>query len=306
MMIDGQRDLIGYGRKPPNPRWPNDARIAVSFVLNIEEGSEYSIGDGDGFAEATVTEFDDSYVPRGSRDLAAESMFEYGSRVGVWRVLRLFEKYGLPLTLNACALAVERNAELAAAIRDKNYDICCHGWRWVDHFRLSEDEERRHIANAIESLQRVTGQRPAGWCCRTGPSLNTRRLLVEAGGFLYDSDVYNDELPYWVDVSGTDHLTLPYTHTNNDTKYAPGPFATSADYETWHCNAFDWLYREGAEQPKMMSVGLHARMIGHPARIVGLARFLEHILRHPHVWVCERVEIARHWHAHHPAQRRSS
>lgn len=303
MMINGHRDLVGYGRNPPDPQWPDGARLAVNFVLNIEEGSEYSIGDGDGFSEATVTEFEDSYVPRGARDLAAESMFEYGSRIGVWRVLRLFERYGLPLTLNACALAVERNAELAAAIREKSYDICCHGWRWVDHFRLSAEDERLHIARAKETLQRVIGRAPEGWCCRTGPSLNTRRLLVEEGGFLYDSDVYNDELPYWVHVGGTAFLTLPYTHANNDTKYAPGPFATSADYATWHCDAFDWLYREGAERPTMMSVGLHARMIGHPARMVGLARFLEHILRHSHVWVCERIQIARHWHANHPAER---
>jgi allantoinase len=301
MMIDGQRDLVGYGKNPPHPRWPNDARVAVSFVLNIEEGSEYSIGNGDGFAEATVTEFDASYVPRGDRDLAAESMFEYGSRVGVWRVLRLFEKYGLPLTLNACAVAVERHEELAAAIREKNYDICCHGWRWVDHFLLSGDVEREHIAKAIASLERSTGRRPLGWCCRTGPSVNTRRLLVEAGGFLYDSDVYNDELPYWIDVNGTHHLTVPYTHSNNDSRYAPGPLATSADYATWHCDAFDWLYQEGADQPKMMSVGLHSRMIGHPARIAGLDRFLGHIAGHRDVWVCERVEIARHWHKNYPA-----
>jgi allantoinase len=306
MIQNGQRDLVGYGKQVPHPKWPHGARIAINFVLNIEEGSEYSIGDGDGFSEATVTEFDASYVPRGDRDLAAESMFEYGSRVGVWRVLRLFEQYGLPLTLNACALAVERHGELAAAIREKNYDICCHGWRWVDHFLLSPETERQHIAKAIESLERSIGRRPVGWCCRTGPSVNTRRLLVETGGFLYDSDVYNDELPYWIDVNGTDHLALPYTHTHNDTKYAPGPFATSADYETWHRDAFDWLYREGAVQPKMMSVGLHARMIGHPARIAGLARFLDHIGRHEHVWVCERVEIARHWHAHHPVRRTGS
>jgi allantoinase len=303
MTIDGQRDLVGYGRKPPNPRWPNDARLAINFVLNIEEGAEYSIGDGDDVSEASVTEFEVSYVPRGSRDLTVESMFEYGSRVGVWRVLRLFEEHGMPLTLNACALAVERNSEIAAAIRERNYDVCCHGWRWEDHFLLSEEEERRHIARAIESLQRATGRRPLGWCCRTGPSVHTRRLLVEAGGFLYDSDVYNDELPYWVNVGGTEHLTIPYSHTHNDTKFAPGPFATSAYYETWHRDAFDWLYREGAESPKMMSVGLHARMIGHPARIGGLARFLDHISRHTRVWVCQRVEIARHWHTHHPWRR---
>jgi allantoinase len=307
MMRDGERDLVGYGRNPPNPRWPNDARLAVNFVLNIEEGSEYSIGNGDGFAEATVTEFDASYVPHGDRDLAAESMFEYGSRVGVWRVLKLFKDYGLPLTLNACALAVERHVELAAAIREDNYDICCHGWRWVDHFRLSVDEERQHIANAIGSLERSIGRRPLGWCCRTGPSVNTRRLLVEAGGFLYDSDVYNDELPYWIDVEGKPHLTVPYSHTHNDSKYAPGPFATSTDYETWHRDAFDWLYQECALQPKMMSIGLHARMIGHPARIAGLARFLDHVIRHKdNVWVCERIDIARHWHARHQVQRAKS
>jgi peptidoglycan/xylan/chitin deacetylase (PgdA/CDA1 family) len=299
MMADGQRDIVGYGSISPKPEWPNAAKLALNFVLNIEEGSEYSIGDGDGFAEATLTEFDRSYVPHGDRDLAAESMFEYGSRVGVWRVLRLFEERGLPLTLNACAMAVERHAELAAVIRDRNYDICCHGWRWVDHFLLSEEVERQHIARAIESLERSIGRRPLGWCCRTGPSINTRRLLNEAGGFLYDSDAYNDELPYWVDVAGERHLIVPYTHTHNDSKYAPGPFATSADYENWHRDAFDWLYREGETAPKMMSVGLHARMIGHPARIAGLARFLDHVARHDRVWVCARIEIARHWHRHH-------
>jgi allantoinase len=303
MIKNGQRDIIGYGRNPKFARWPHDSKIAVNFVLNIEEGSEYSIGDGDGFAEATLTEFDTSYVPRGDRDLAAESMFEYGSRVGVWRVLRLFEERGLALTLNACALAVERHPELAAAIREKNYDICCHGWRWIDHFLLPESVERQHIARAIDSLERSIGRRPLGWCCRTGPSVNTRRLLIEAGGFVYDSDAYNDELPYWVDVEGTDHLVVPYTHTHNDSKYAPGPFATSADYETWHRDAFDWLYHEGETAPKMMSVGLHARVVGHPARMAGLARFLDHIARHGDVWVCERLAIAEHWRAHHPARR---
>jgi len=302
MNYEVQRDIVGYGRNPPHPRWKNDARIAINFVLNIEEGTEYSIGDGDGFAEATLTEFDASYVPRGDRDLAAESMFEYGSRIGVWRVLRLFEERGLPLTLNACALAVERHCELAAAIREKNYDICCHGWRWIDHFLLPPEVERQHILNAIASLEKTVGRRPLGWCCRTGPSVNTRRLLKEIGGFLYDSDAYNDELPYWVDVEGTDHLVVPYTHVHNDSKYAPGPFASSTDYETWHRDAFDWLYREGATAPKMMSVGLHARVIGHPARMAGLARFLDHIARHDGVWVCERIEIAEHWRKTWPAR----
>jgi peptidoglycan/xylan/chitin deacetylase (PgdA/CDA1 family) len=302
-MVSNDRDIIGYGRRKPHPRWPNDARLAINFVLNIEEGSEYSIGDGDGFSEATLTEFDRSYVPQGGRDLAAESMFEYGSRAGVWRVLDLFEEREVPLTLNACAMAIARHDKLAAAICEKSYDICCHGWRWVDHFLLSREEERRHIANAIETLQRTLGARPLGWCCRTGPSVNTRQLLIETGGFLYDSDAYNDDLPYWVKVGEVMHLVIPYTHVHNDSKYAPGPFATSSDYLSWHRDAFDWLYAEGERSPKMMSVGLHARMIGHPARMAGLARFLDHIARHADVWVCERIQIARHWHQFHSPAR---
>lgn len=301
-----KRDIVGYGRSPPNPNWPDEAYIAINFVLNIEEGSEYSPIDGDGFAEATLTEFDRSYARPGERDLAAESMFEYGSRVGVWRVLKLFEERGLPLTLNACAMAVERHPELADLIRARRYDICCHGWRWVDHFLLEEATEREHIAKAVASLERTVGYRPRGWCCRTGPSLNTRRLLVEEGGFLYDSDAYNDDLPYWTTVGGRRHLVVPYTHANNDSKYAPGPFATAADYFTWHRDAFDWLHAEGAATPRMMSVGLHSRMIGHPARIAGLARFLDHVAQRDRVWICERTAIAEHWLRHHPAADMSS
>lgn len=298
------RDIVGYGRDIPDAAWPGGAQIAVNFVLNIEEGAEYSIGNGDGFSEATLTEFDRSYVRYGERDLAAESMFEYGSRAGVWRILDLFKERGIPLTLNACAMAVERHEPLAAAIREDNYDVCCHGWRWVDQFSLTIEQERRHIALAIESLERTLGKRPLGWCCRTGPSVNTRALLIEAGGFLYDSDGYNDDLPYWTCVGEQSHLVVPYTHVHNDSKYAPGPFASSADYEIWHKDAFDWLYREGEKRPKMMSIGLHARMIGHPARMAGLARFLDHIGRHDHVWTCDRIEIARHWSAHHPDKQR--
>src|ERR1700712_5130516 len=292
MMKNGERDILGYGRSIPHAAWPGDARIAINFVLNIEEGTEYSILDGDGFSEATLTEFDHSYAPHGTPDLSAESMFEYGSRVGVWRVLRLFEERGLPLTLNGCALAIERHPELAAAIRERDYDICCHGWRWINHYELPEAVEREHIRRAIESLERSVGRRPLGWCCRTGPSVNTRRLLVEAGGFLYDSDVYNDDLPHWVEVAGAPHLLVPYTHANNDSKFSGGGFGTSDDFERWTVDAFDWLYREGAERPRMMSIGLHARVIGHPARMAGLARFLDHIARHDKVWGCERIQIA--------------
>jgi allantoinase len=300
MIQNGQRDLVGYGRNPPHPQWPGGARLAVNFVLNLEEGSEYNVAD-DGFSEVSLTEMAESPVPRGGRDLAAESMFEYGSRAGVWRVLRLFQERGLPVTLYACALALERNPELAAAIREGDYDLCCHGWRWVEHYRLDEATERQHITRAIESLVSTIGRRPLGWYCRYGPSVNTRRLLVEEGGFVYDSDAYNDDLPYWVDVGGTSHLVIPYTHANNDSKFGRGGFGTATDYETWHRDAFDFLYQEGGRSPKMMSIGLHARLIGHPGRAAGLARFLDHVARHPDVWVCGRMQIAEHWRANHPA-----
>jgi len=299
---DGERDLIGYGRNPPHADWPDGARIALNFVLNVEEGSEYSVGNGDGFSEATLTEVAESWVPRGERDLAAESMFEYGSRVGVWRILRLFRERGLPLTVFGCAMAIERNPELGAAIREAGYDVCCHGWRWVEHYRLSEAEEREHIARAVASLQRTVGERPLGWYCRYGPSVNTRRLLVEEGGFLYDSDTYNDELPYYVEVGGRVHLVVPYSLTNNDMKYGRGGLSVPADYTAMHVEAFDFLYAEGATAPKMMSVGLHARLVGHPARAAGLARFLDHVARHRDAWVGRRIDIARHWLARHPPE----
>jgi len=296
-----ERDLIGYGRRPPDPRWPGEARLAVNFVLNLEEGSEYSIGLGDGFSEVSLTEMSTSWVPHGARDLAAESMFEYGSRAGVWRVLRLFEERGLPLTLYACALPLEQQPELAATIREGGYDICCHGWRWVNHFLLSEADEREHIRRAVESLHRTVGRRPEGWYCRYAPSENTRRLVVEHGGFLYDSDAYNDDLPYWTEVEGKPHLIVPYTHANNDSKFGRGGFGTASDYETWHRDAFDFLRAEGRHSPKMMSVGLHARLIGHPARAAGLARFLDHVAAQRDVWVARRAELALHWRATFPA-----
>ena len=306
MTRNGERNLTGYGRNPPHPQWPNGARLAINFVLNLEEGSEYSIPQGDGFSEVSLTEMNESWVPRGQRDLSAESMFEYGSRAGVWRILRLFEERGLPLTLYACAQPLEQQPELAAAIRDGGYDICCHGWRWINHFLLSEQEEREHIRRAVESLERTIGRRPPGWYCRYAPGENTRRLLVEHGGFVYDSDAYNDDLPYWVDVGGQPHLVVPYTHANNDSKFSRGGFGTGADYETWHRDAFDFLRLEGQRTPKMMSVGLHARMIGHPARAAGLARFLDHVVGQSDVWVARRVEIAEHWRATFPAPARAA
>ncbi|RPI05837.1 MAG: allantoinase PuuE [Zetaproteobacteria bacterium] len=297
------RDLVGYGPNPPHPRWPNGARLALNFVVNYEEGSEYSVPDGDGFSEATLTEATGTGQTVRGRDLAAESMFEYGSRVGLWRLMRIFRERALPLTVFGCALALERNPEAARAIAEAGHDVCCHGWRWVRQFELSEEEERRHIRQAVGSLQQSVGQRPLGWYCRYGPSVHTRRLLVEEGGFLYDSDAYNDELPYWVRVEGKSHLVVPYSLTTNDLKFGVGGFFTGDDFFAFLKDGFDMLYREGKTQPKMMSVGLHMRLVGHPSRAAGLERFLDYATQHPDVWICRRIEIARHWAERHPAPR---
>ena len=294
--------MIGYGPNPPDPKWPGGARLALNFVINYEEGSEYSIPDGDGFSEASLTESPSSPVPPGGRDLAAESMFEYGSRAGFWRLTRLFAAHRMPVTIYACALALERNPPAAKAIVAAGSDICCHGWRWIEHYKLDEQEERQHIARAIASLSETVGGRPLGWYCRYGPSENTRRLLVEEGGFLYDSDAYNDDLPDWVTVDGKGHLVVPYTLANNDAKFGRSVFATGDDFFEFTKAAFDMLYQEGETQPKMMSVGLHLRLIGHPARAAGLARLLDYVAGFDDVWICHRLDIARHWIAQHPYQ----
>jgi len=294
------RDLIGYGANPPNPNWPNQARIAVNFVLNFEEGSEPSVPDGDPASEWGLTEYGGTGPGVVGRDLAAEGMFAYGSRVGFWRILRLFQERGLPMTVFGCALALERNKPAAEAIRDAGYDICCHGWRWEKHFEMAEDFERDRIACAVASLQATMGERPLGWYCRSGPSVNTRRLLVEEGGFLYDSDAYDDELPYWTKVEGKSHLVVPYSLSTNDAKFGRGAFGTGDDFFHYCRDAFDFLYAEGRAQPKMLSIGLHMRLIGHPARAGGLQRLLDHITGIDDVWVTRRLDIARHWVANFP------
>jgi allantoinase len=299
-MSDLARDLVGYGPNPPDPKWPGGARLAINFVLNFEEGSEYSFGNGDGRSEVSLTELPASPVPAGERDLAAESMFEYGSRAGFWRIMRVFAERELPMTIFGCALALERNPAAARAIVAAGHDICCHGWRWVEHFKLSEAEERDHIRRAIKSLERTVGARPLGWYCRYGPSVNTRRLIAEEGGFLYDSDAYNDDLPYYVREGGRPHLVVPYTLTNNDVKYGTSNFGTGEDFFIYCREAFDFLYAEGASQPKMMSIGMHMRLLGHPGRASGLARLLDHMQSRSDVWICRRLEIARHWLEQHP------
>lgn len=294
-----RRDFIGYGCNPPDPRWPGGARLALQFVVNYEEGSEASIDDGDGHTETGLSEATSS-VPAGTRDLGAESVFEFGSRVGFWRLHDLFRERNLPMTVFACALALERNPDAARAITAAGHDVCCHGWRWTKHWLLEAADEREQIRRAVASLERTLGTRPLGWYCRYAAGVNTRRLVVEEGGFLYDSDAYNDELPYWVDVGGRPHLVVPYTNDVNDSKFAnPAGFGTGEDFFIYLRDTFDMLYREGRTRPKMMSVGLHMRLSGRPGRAAGLVRFLDHVARFPDVWVCRRLDIARHWHAHH-------
>jgi len=222
---------------------------------------------------------------------------------GFWWILRVFQERNLPLTVFGCALALERHPPAAAAIKQANYDVCCHGWRWENHYDLDIGEEREHIRRAITSLEKTVGERPYGWYCRYGPSVNTRQLLIEEGNFLYDSDAYNDDLPYWVQIDERRHLVVPYTLSNNDAKFALGSFSTSREFADYLQDCFDVLYREGKTHPKMMSVGLHLRVIGHPARIPGLERFLDYVMNHTDVWVCRRLDIAKHWIATHPCNK---
>jgi peptidoglycan/xylan/chitin deacetylase (PgdA/CDA1 family) len=294
-----KRDFVGYGPNPPDPKWPNGARLAVNFVMNYEEGSEPSVQDGEDHTEIGITEAHGLGPGVKGRDLAGEGMFEYGSRVGFWRLMRLFQERKLPLTVFGCALALERNPLAAQAIRESGFDVCCHGWRWIKHYELSEVEEREHIRKAIASLRQTVGERPLGWYCRYGPSTNTRRLLVEEGGFRYDSDSYADELPFWQTVQGRPHLVVPYSLTNNDGKYA-GWTGTSSQWFEFVRDAFDMLRTEGAQRPKMMSVGLHMRLVGHPARAAGLERLLDYVVQHKDVWLARRLDIAEHWHKIHP------
>jgi putative urate catabolism protein len=300
MQDDHIRDFVGYGPNPPNPNWPGGARLALNFVVNVEEGSEASVPDGDSVSESNLTELAGADPGIKGRDLAAEGMFEYGSRAGLWRIFRLFQSRGVPLTVFGCAKALERNPAAAEAIKAAGYDVCCHGLRWIKHSSLTEAEERAQIREAIASLTRTVGTRPLGWYCRYTPSVNTRRLLVEEGGFLYDSDAYNDDLPYWVTVTGKPHLVVPYTLANNDAKFARGSFAIADHFFSYMRDAFDVLYEEGKTAPKMMSVGLHMRLIGHPGRFAGLQRFLDHVQRRADVWLCRRIDIAQHWRAQHP------
>ncbi|SDL55737.1 putative urate catabolism protein [Modicisalibacter muralis] len=302
---DYPRDLIGYGRTPPQANWPGKARIAVQFVLNYEEGGENCVLHGDSHSERFLSEIvgAEAYP---ERHLSMESIYEYGSRAGVWRVLNEFERRGLPLTVFGVAMALERNPEVAHAFKDLGHEIACHGWRWLHYQGVSESVERAHMERAIEIFQSLYGEKPLGWY--TGrDSPNTRRLVLDQGHFLYDSDYYGDDLPFWTrepDSEGEHrtHLVVPYTLDTNDMRFAtPQGFNTGDHFFTYLRDAFDVLYAEGEETPKMLSIGLHCRLIGRPGRFRGLQRFLDHIEAHDRVWVTRRVDIARHWAEQHPA-----
>jgi len=302
------RDLRGYGRELPAVRWPGGARVAVQFVLNYEEGAENCVLHGDAGSERFLSDIigADSYP---ARHLSMESLYEYGSRAGVWRILREFERRQLPLTAFAVGMAIERYPEVGHALVELGHEIACHGWRWIHHQFMEEAEERAQIAHGLERLRVLTGAAVEGWY--TGrDSPNTRRLVVEHGGLLYDSDYYGDDLPFWSEVALSDgrsqpHLVVPYTLECNDMRFAtPQGFNTASHFFEYLRDSFDVLYREGdpagENRPRMMSVGMHCRLLGRPGRFLGLQRFLDHLERHPDVWVCRRIDIARHWIAHHP------
>lgn len=299
------RDLAGYGPNPPDIRWPNGAGLAVNFVLNVEEGSEYSVGDGDGRSESALSEVRASRVPQGDRDLAAESMYEYGSRVGFWRIHDLFRKHDLPLTIFASAVALERTPEIAAAIAATDWDICAHGYRWIEHYHLTPEVEAEQIALAHDSLTKTLGRAPRGWYCRYSASAATRGLVVAHGGYDYDSDAYNDDLPYWTEEGGKPHLVVPYTMVANDAKFLSGDVYSGRAFGDFLIDSFDVLLAEAETRPRIMSVGLHSRIIGHPGRFAALLRFIDHVAGRPDVWVCGRDQIADFWRENvPPGQRR--
>ncbi len=294
------RNMIGYGGKPPQPAWPNNAKLALQIVLNYEEGAESCILHGDPASETFLSEIADAQAFSEMRHMSMESLYEYGSRAGVWRLLRLFRERAVPVTVFGVAMALQRNPDVLAAMLSDGHEIASHGWRWISYQHVDEDTERQHIKMAVDAIVELSGTAPLGWY--TGrDSPNTRRLLVEHGGFLYDSDSYADDLPYWEVVNDHAHLVIPYTLDCNDMRFATSSgFNTGDDFYSYLKDAFDVLYREGETSPKMMSVGLHCRLAGHPGRFASLQRFLDHVQQHDDVWICKREDIARHWHGKHP------
>jgi len=294
------RDMLGYGQNPQNPEWPEKARIAVQFVINYEEGGENCILHGDPASETFLSEIIGAVPFQGERHMSMESIYEYGSRAGFWRLHRLFTGMDIPVTIFGVAMALERNPEAVEAMLKANWDIASHGYRWIDYKNIPQEIEREHIEKAIGIHTRVTGSRPLGWY--TGrTSSNTQRLVQEVGGFLYDADSYADDLPYWVKTpAGEPHLVIPYTLDTNDMRFASlQGFNSGEQFFNYLRDAFNVLYAEGETSPKMLSIGLHCRLVGRPGRIASLEKFIAHVNSHSDVWICRRIDIARHWHEKH-------
>ncbi len=296
------RDMVGYGQHKPNAAWPDGARVALQFVLNYEEGAENSILDGDDSSETFLSEIIGARPYMGQRHMSMESIYEYGSRAGVWRILELFREREIPITVFGVAKAMQRNpAVIEQALKD-GHEICSHGYRWIDYADIAKDIEREHMQKAIEIHKEITGERPKGWY--TGrTSENTRDLVAENGGFIYDADNYSDDLPFYSRVMDKAHLVVPYTLDTNDMRFASAQgFNTGDQFFTYLKDAFDVLYLEGKTAPKMLSIGLHARIIGRPARFQALKRFVDYALSHDKVWFGRRIDIANYWLENHPAQ----
>lgn len=292
------RDLQGYKNQYPSVRWPNGARVAVSFVLNFEEGAEFCIGEGDPHNEAVYEVIDRQQVV----DPCIESHFEYGTRVAYWRIIELAQQYGVPMTVSSCGRAVERSPWLVQDAAQRGHEIAAHGWRWETHAGMPVDTERQVIQATVAAILNATGKPPVGWHTRSVRTAQTRSLLVE-NGFLYDSDAYNDDAPYYTEVEGRRHLVLPYAFDTNDMQFQHTQrFDTGASFATYVCDGFDWLHREGEHAPRMLSVGLHLRMIGRPSRMAALERIFQHLQRRGGAWIATREQIARHWIEHAPAR----
>ena len=294
------RDMIGYGSKEPKVVWPNNAKLALQIVLNYEEGGEKNILHGDKYSETFLSEIIGAQAFK-DRHINMESMYEYGSRRGFWRLHKLFQEKKIPITIFGVAMALERNQEVCEAIKNGNYEVACHGWRWIDYQNVKKSTEKKDMKLAIKTIKKIFGKRPLGWYTgRCSP--NTRDLVFDDGGFLYDSDSYSDDLPYWEYKKNKKQLIIPYTLDNNDMRFATNQGFNSGDqFYTYLKDSFDTLYEEGKTNPKMMSVGLHCRLIGRPGRIQSLKKFLDYALKFNDVWICKRIDIAKHWIKNYPS-----
>ena len=291
-----KRDLIGYASDTPHPHWPNKSRLAINFVINIEEGSEYSPLMGDKKSESGLSEVPGGRHKDNQRDLGIESIYEYGSRSGFWRLAHLFETNKLPTTYFACAIALSFNSKISNYLKNSTNDICCHGYRWTEHYKMSKAVEKKNIKNAFNLIYKLTNKKAQGWYCRYAPSNNTRELLVENGNFIYDSDAYNDDLPYWVKVKKKKHLIIPYALDTNDVHFKlSSGFSGANQFYEYVCDSINYLYKEGLHKPKMLSIGLHPRLIGRPGRVVAIEKMIKHIQSMNKIWVCRRDQIAHHW-----------